>query len=117
MKFAGVFSKDARQATKGTETTISVKQNKMRHEDSNGQVSIYDLDGRKIIHLDLKRKTYSTMTFDEMRAQVEEARKKAEAEQAKHQKGKDAQQVKIVPESQSLRAREARSCLTTPRTK
>lgn len=99
MKIAGVFSKEARQASKGIEATISVKRNKMRHEDSTGEVTIYDLDARKIITLDTKRKTYAVMTFDEMRAQVEEARKKAAADRAKHKgKSKDEpQQVKIVP--------------------
>lgn len=99
IKVVGVFSKNARQAGKGIETTVSVKRNKMRHEDSNGQVAIYDLEARKIIHLDMKCKTYAVMTFDEMRAQVEEAQRKAAADRAKHKgKGKDEpQQVKIVP--------------------
>ena len=47
MKFAGVFSKDARQATQGTTSTISFKGNKMRREDSLGQVEIIDLDARQ----------------------------------------------------------------------
>ena len=98
MKFAGVFSKDARQATQGTTSTISFKGNKMRREDSLGQVEIIDLDGRRIIHIDTKKKTYSTMTFDEMRAQMEEARKKAAEQQAKH--NKDQANVKIVPKIQ-----------------
>lgn len=49
---------------------------------ANGQVAIYDLEARKIIHLDMKRKTYAVMTFDEMRAQVEEAQRKATADRA-----------------------------------
>src|SRR5205807_5334072 len=73
MKFAGVFSKDARQATQGTTATISFKGNKMRREDSLGQVEIIDLDARSITNIDTKKKTYSTMTFDEMRARMEEA--------------------------------------------
>jgi len=98
MKMAGIFSKDARQTAKGVESTISVKRNKMRHEDSTGEVTIYDLDARKVTHLDLKHKTYNTITFDEMRAQMEEARKKAEADRAKHAKGNAGnEQVKIVP--------------------
>ena len=64
MKFAGVFSKDARQATQGTNATISFKGNKMRREDSLGQVEIIDLDARSITNIDTKKKTYSTMTFD-----------------------------------------------------
>lgn len=99
MKFAGVFSKDARQATQGTTATISFKGNKMRREDSLGQVEIIDLDGRKITHIDTRKKTYSVMTFDEMRAQMEEARRKAAEQQAKHNKGQQGQ-VKIVPKIQ-----------------
>ncbi|HSK45204.1 MAG TPA: hypothetical protein VLA83_15090 [Candidatus Binatia bacterium] len=96
MKFAGVFSKDARQMTQGTTVTISFKGNKMRREDSLGQIEIIDLDGRSITNIDTKKKTYSTMTFDEMKARMEEARKKAAAEQAKHNKEQPSQ-VKIVP--------------------
>lgn len=96
MKFAGVFSKDARQATQGTTSTISIKGNKMRREDSLGQVEIIDLDGRRITQIDTKKKTYSTMTFDEMKARMEEARKKAAEQQAKRNKEQPSQ-VKITP--------------------
>jgi hypothetical protein len=96
MKFVGVFSKDARQATQGATSTISFKGNKMRREDSMGQIEIIDLDGRRITQIDTKKKTYSTITFDEMRARMEEARKKAAAEQAKRNKEQPSQ-VKIVP--------------------
>jgi hypothetical protein len=96
MKFVGVFSKDARQATQGTNVTLSFKGNRMRREDSLGQIEIIDLDGRSITHIDTKKKTYSTITFDEMKARMEEARKKAAAEQAKRNKEQPSQ-VKIVP--------------------
>jgi hypothetical protein len=96
MKFVGVFSKDARQATQGTNVTISFKGNKMRREDSLGQIEIIDLDGRSITQIDTKKKTYSTITFDEMKARMEESRKKAAAEQAKRNKEQPSQ-VKITP--------------------
>jgi hypothetical protein len=99
MKFAGVFSKDARQATQGTNATISLKGNKLRREDTLGMAEIIDLDGKQIIHIDTKKKTYSIMTFAEMKAQMEEARRKAEEQQAKHNKNQQAQ-VKIVPKIQ-----------------
>jgi hypothetical protein len=98
MKFAGVFSKDARQATQGTNATISLKGNKLRREDSLGNVEIIDLDGRRIIHIDNKKKAYTVMTFEEMRQQMEEARRKAAEQQAKH--NKDQGQVKIIPKIQ-----------------
>jgi hypothetical protein len=96
MKFVGVFSKDARQITQGTTSTISFKGNKMRREDSLGQVEIIDLDGRRITQIDTKKKIYSTMTFDETRARMEEARKKSAEQQAKRNKEQPSQ-VKIVP--------------------
>src|SRR4051812_27057921 len=102
MKFVGVFSKDARQATQGANSTISLKGNKLRREDiSQGRAEIIDLDGRRIIQIDNKKKTYSTMTFDEMRAQMEEARRRAAEQQAKHNKGQQGQ-VKLVPKIQVL---------------
>lgn len=99
MKFAGVFSKDAKQATQGSTTTISVKGNRMRRETSLGTAEIYDLDGRRIIDLDLKHKTYSIMTFDDLRRQMEEARRKAAEQQAKSHNGSE-EQVKITPKIQ-----------------
>ena len=96
MKFVGVFSKDARQVTQGTTSTISFKGNKMRREDSLGQIEIIDLDSRRITEIDTRKKTYSAMTFDEMKARMEEARKKAAAEQAKRNKEQPSQ-VKITP--------------------
>ena len=112
MKFAGVFSKDARQATQGSNSTISLKGNKLRREDSLGMVEIIDLDGRRIIHIDNKKKTYSIMTFDEMRQQMEEARRKAAEQQAKH--SKDQGQVKIVPKVQILAGSESKTLLNYP---
>jgi hypothetical protein len=95
MKFVGVFSKDARQATSGTTSILSFKGNKMRRESSNGMTEIYDLDGKRIINIDTKHKTYSVVTFEEMRAQLEEAKRKAAEQQAKKKGGES--QVKITP--------------------
>jgi hypothetical protein len=96
MKFAGVFSKDAKQATQGTTTIVSVRGNRMRRESSLGTAEIYDLDGRRVINLDVKRKTYTVLSFDQLRQQMEEARRKAAEKQAKSHKGGD-EQVKITP--------------------
>jgi hypothetical protein len=95
-KMLGVFSKDARKATQPRNTTISFKGNKMRREEEDGQAEIWDLDGRRIIHLDTKNKTYTAVTFEEMRAQMEAEKKKAAEQQSKH-KGGDNAQLKITP--------------------
>jgi len=113
MKFVGVFSKDARQATQGSTSTISFKGNKMRREDSLGQIEIIDLDARKITQIDTKKKTYSEMTFDEMRARMEEARKKAAEQQAKHSKEQQGN-VKIVPKITVTPGTGAKKFSTTP---
>lgn len=96
MKMLGAFSKDARNATKPQNSTISVKGNKMRRESGEGTAEIWDLDGRRIIHIDAKHQTYSIVTFDQMRAQMEEARKKAAEQRAAKGKGQDPQ-VKMTP--------------------
>ena len=94
MKMMGVFSKDARKASQPMNTTVSVRGNKMRREMSDGGIEIWDLDGRRIIHVDSKKKTYSVVTFDQMRQQMEEARQKAAA----HNKGKtEDPQMKMTP--------------------
>src|SRR5215475_10659142 len=98
MKVLGVFSKDARQAGQGTTSTISVKGNKMRRESDAGTAEIIDLDGRRMIQLDLKHKTYSILTFEQLRAQIDEARRKMAEQQAKH--SKQDPQVKITPKIQ-----------------
>ena len=98
VKFAGAFSKDAKQMTQGMNSTVVFKGNKMRRDDDLGNAEIYDLDGRRVIHIDTRHKTYSVMTFDEMRARIQEERRKA-AEQHAKSKDKNAQ-VKIIPKVQ-----------------
>src|SRR5215813_8019892 len=83
MKMLGVFSKEARQAGSGTNSTISVKGNKMRRETDTGTAEIIDLDGRRMIHIDSKSKTYSIVTFEQLKQQMEEARRKMAEQQAK----------------------------------
>jgi hypothetical protein len=98
LKAVGVFSKNARQITQGMNSTISIKGNRMRQESDTGIAEIYDLDGRRVINIDLHNKTYSVTTFDEMRAQLEEQQKKAAAQQSKS-KNQDAQ-IKVTPKLQ-----------------
>ena len=63
MKLAGAFSKQAREPIV---TTEYLKGHKMRRDSSDGHSTIIDLDGRQIIEIDNKKRTYSVMTFDEM---------------------------------------------------
>ncbi len=76
--FAAKFSKDSRAAMQPVSTTHYVKGNRVRTESSDGTVQIIDLDGRRIISIDNLKKTYSVMTFDEMKAAMEKAQKDAQ---------------------------------------
>lgn len=72
MKFAGAFSKDARKATEPIETTISLKGNRMSTK-SVDNATIIDLDQQTITTIHYANRTYSVITFDQMRQAMEEA--------------------------------------------
>src|SRR5205085_914988 len=75
MRVAGVFSKAAREPI---QSTIAVKGDKMLHRAST-HTSIIDLGSQTITGIDFQKKTYSVMTFEEMRqamAQMAERMKK-----------------------------------------
>jgi len=79
MKVAGVFSKSA---TEPVHSTISVKGDKLMHRTQN-EGSIIDLNAQTITRIDFQKKTYSVMTFAEMKAAMEQAAQKAQKAQDK----------------------------------
>jgi hypothetical protein len=84
MKMAGVFSKQARQAGEPIVSTVMIKGNRMVR--SNPQrTEIVDLDKETITTIDHVKKQYTTMTFQQMKQQIDDAVKKA-----KEQKQTDA---------------------------
>jgi hypothetical protein len=72
MKVAGVFSKAAREPI---ESTVAIRGNKLAHR-SAMHGSIIDLDSKTITQVDLQKKQYSVMTFDEMKQAMENMAKK-----------------------------------------
>jgi hypothetical protein len=71
-------------AREGVKSTVAVKgDRKITTNDVNGQ--IVDLAEEKIYELDVRKKTFTVTTFEELRRRMEEARKKAEADAAKAQ--------------------------------
>jgi hypothetical protein len=68
MRLAGVFSKQAREPI---QSTVSVKGDRMMHR-SRDRASIIDLNTQTITSIDFQKKTYSTMTFEEMKQQLEQ---------------------------------------------
>jgi hypothetical protein len=76
-KFLGAFSKESRHITDPVNSTILVKGNRMAHINQDTS-EIIDLDQETITHIDHTKKQYSVVTFQEMRAAMEEAAKKAQ---------------------------------------
>lgn len=72
MKVAGVFSKAAREPM---EATVAVKGDRMAHR-SNTHSSIIDLGAETITQIDMQRKTYTVMTFEQMKAMLEQMQQK-----------------------------------------
>jgi len=72
MKVAGVFSKQAREPI---HSNVAVKGNQMIHRTANN-ASIIDLDAQTITSIDFQKRTYSVMTFEEMKQMLEQMSEK-----------------------------------------
>ena len=101
MKLASVFARgNAKKALQPTTTTHYIKGNRLRTDRPDGTVSIIDLDGRRVIAIDLNKKTYGVATFDQIRAALEQAQQQMQQQMQQHpqqaQQVQDAQ-VKVTP--------------------
>jgi hypothetical protein len=73
MKFAGAFSKQAREPI---QSTVAVKGNRMATV-SKERASIIDLDAETITEISFAKKTYTVMTFAEMKQMMEQMAQRA----------------------------------------
>jgi hypothetical protein len=89
MKMAGTFSKTARQAGEPVVSTIAIKGNRMTRVGPQ-RTEIIDLDRETITSIDHQKRQYTTMTFEQMRQQIEKAMQKAKEEQQKKPADQDA---------------------------
>jgi hypothetical protein len=100
-RMVGIFGGKA--AREGVVSTNAVKgDRKATMNDSTGR--IVDLAEEKVYELDLKKKTYTVVTFAQMRQQLKEAQEKAArdaAEARKEQAGKDKDTDKEQPKEKS----------------
>jgi hypothetical protein len=106
MKFASVFArgdakKQEQQSMQPTTTTHYVKGNRLRTDHTDGTAQIIDLDGRRVIAIDLNKKTYAVATFDQIQAAMQQAMQNLQA-QMQQQNAQAAQQmqnaqIKITP--------------------
>jgi hypothetical protein len=82
MKMAGTFSKQARQANEPITTTVIVKGNRMVRVNPT-YTEIVDLDKETVTNIDMQKKTYTVMTFQQIKQQMEAAAAKAREQQSK----------------------------------
>jgi hypothetical protein len=77
MKVVGVFSKQAREPV---QSTVSVKGDRMVHR-TQQQATVIDLAAQTVTTIDLQRKTYTVMTFEEFRQMMEQLSQKVQKSQ------------------------------------
>jgi hypothetical protein len=78
MKMAGTFSSQARKANQPITSEVYVSGNRMARVGPD-LTEIIDLDAGTITHIDPAKHQYTTMTFDQMRQQMEQAQREAAA--------------------------------------
>lgn len=83
MKMMGAFSSQARKAGEPIVSTVYLKGNRMATVNPDS-IEVIDLDKETITHVDVQKKTYTVMTFDQMKQQIENARREMEKKQAEH---------------------------------
>jgi hypothetical protein len=83
MKMAGAFSSQARKAGEPVVSTVYIKDNRMAKVSADS-IEIIDLDKETITHVDSLKHTYTVMTFEQMRQQMEQARQELQKRQAEH---------------------------------
>jgi hypothetical protein len=81
MKLAGTFSSQARKAGDPVVSTIYLKGNRLAHVSADS-MEIIDLDKQTVTHVDLLKKTYTVITFDQMKDQVAKMRQRLQQQPA-----------------------------------
>jgi hypothetical protein len=81
MKIAGALSSQARQATSPIVANVYLKGNRMAHA-SPQSIEIVDLDKQTITSIDTVKRTYTIVTFEQMKEQLAQAEKAMEEKQA-----------------------------------
>ncbi len=83
MKLAGRFSSQARKAGDPVVSTIYIKDNRMASVSADS-TEIIDLDKETITRIDNLKHTYTVVTFQQMKDQIEHARQEMQKQQAQH---------------------------------
>jgi hypothetical protein len=94
MKVAGAFSKAAREPIV---STVAVKGDRMAHINKN-RISVIDLKGQTITDVDLQKKTYAVITFEDMTKAMQRMSEKM-AEKGNQEKANDVKFKASVKET------------------
>ncbi|MBZ5622298.1 MAG: hypothetical protein LAQ69_26740 [Acidobacteriia bacterium] len=86
LKVVGVFSKQARQMGDPIQSTVAVKGDRMVHR-SPQHTTVIDLASQTITSIDPQKKTYSVITFEEMKQAMEQMSQKMQQQQKNGDQG------------------------------
>lgn len=100
MKTVGVFSSQARHMGDPIVSTIYLKDNRLANVSAD-TIQIIDLDKEAITQIDVQKKTYTVMTFAQMKQAMENARSQLQ-QQAAQQPAQTAQPA-ASPEAQNVK--------------
>jgi hypothetical protein len=81
LKMAGALSSQARKAGEPVVSSIYLKGNRLANVSADS-VEIIDLDKETVTHIDVPKRTYTVITFQQMRDQVAKARQQLAAQPA-----------------------------------
>jgi hypothetical protein len=98
MKTVGMFSSQARHMGDPVVSTIYLKDNRLANVSAES-VQIIDLDKETITQVDVAKRTYTVMTFAQMKQAMEDARAKMQQEAAKQ----PSQQPAANPDAQNVK--------------
>ncbi len=121
MKFAARFTKKgAGNPLDPVVTTYYVKGGRMRTDNPGGVIEIIDLEERRVIQINTQDKTYSTATFDEIKAAMQNAMQQVQQMQQAQQPTQPAKpqdvQVTFQPKIQITPGNSSRVILGQPTT-
>jgi hypothetical protein len=83
IRMAGALSAQARKAGEPVVSSVYLSGNRLAHV-SPDNIEIIDLDQETITHIDTAKRTYTVMTFQQMKEQMARAQQEMEKQQAAH---------------------------------
>ena len=105
MKMAGTFSSQARKAGEPIVSNVYLKGNRLARV-SPDHAEIIDLDKETVTNIDTVKRTYTVLTFEQMRLQMQKAMQQSKQQQQQQQQQPDtAQQYPDVKMSYDVKVR------------